>query len=294
MNHLKSDSCPLLLFIFVSAYPGPPSKPQIVSAFKDCINLAWSAPSNTGGTNLLGYNVEKRKNGSNLWGLVNPPDEPIKGTGRPFYWLMLAIQQKKAKLKEMCYLTDVLSLLFVTLTEKKYAVKDVVEGIEYEFRVSAINISGAGEPSTPSEFVIARDPKSEWQAKLIYFTTASLLICRQLNVPTIFNLSEPPGKVIDLKVTDSTYTTLSLGWTKPIEEEGVQDEAKGYFVELRPAENPEWGRCNSSPIIMTSYTIMGLKSMAMYWVRVVATNEGGDGEYQELDNYIIAMPPPGE
>lgn len=45
---------------------------------------------------------------------------------------------------------------------------------------------------------------------------------------------------------------------------------------------------------MSSYTIIGLKSMAMYWVRVVATNEGGDGEPQELDNYIIAMPPPGE
>nr|XP_020486337.1 immunoglobulin-like and fibronectin type III domain-containing protein 1 [Labrus bergylta] len=206
------------------AYPGAPSTPKIVSAFKDCINLAWSAPTNTGGTNLFGYNIEKRKNGSNLWSQVNPPDQPIK--------------------------------------EKKYAVKDVVEGIEYEFRVSAINISGAGEPSTPSEFVIARDPK------------------------------KPPGKVIDLKVTDSTYTTLSLGWTKPTEEEGVQDEAKGYFVELRPAEDPEWGRCNSTAIIMNSYTIMGLKSMAMYWVRVLATNEGGDGEPQELDNYIIAMPPP--
>ncbi|XP_032369254.1 immunoglobulin-like and fibronectin type III domain-containing protein 1 isoform X2 [Etheostoma spectabile] len=206
------------------AYPGPPSTPKIISAFKDCINLAWSAPTNTGGTNILGYNIEKRKKGSNLWGYVNPLDEPIK--------------------------------------EKKYAVKDVVEGIEYEFRVSAINISGAGEPSSPSEFVFARDPK------------------------------KPPGKVIDLKVTDSTYSTLSLGWSKPTEEEAVKDEAKGYFVELRPAENPEWGRCNSNAIIMSSYTIMGLKSMAMYWVRVVATNEGGDGEPQELDNYIIAMPPP--
>uniref|UniRef100_A0A7N6C4H5 Immunoglobulin like and fibronectin type III domain containing 1, tandem duplicate 3 n=1 Tax=Anabas testudineus TaxID=64144 RepID=A0A7N6C4H5_ANATE len=102
------------------AYPGPPSAPKIVSAFKDCINLAWSAPTNTGGANILGYNVEKRKNGSNLWGLVNPANEPVRGT---------------------------------------YAVKDVVEGIEYEFRVSAINISGAGEPSVPSEFAIARDPK---------------------------------------------------------------------------------------------------------------------------------------
>lgn len=43
---------------------------------------------------------------------------------------------------------------------KGYAVKDVVEGMEYEFRVSAINNSGAGEFSTPSEFVFARDPKS--------------------------------------------------------------------------------------------------------------------------------------
>ncbi|XP_077429533.1 immunoglobulin-like and fibronectin type III domain-containing protein 1 [Vanacampus margaritifer] len=206
------------------AYPGPPTGLKILSAFKDCINLAWSAPSNTGGTTILGYNVEKRKNGSNLWGLVNPPDELIKG--------------------------------------KNYAVKDVVEGIEYEFRVSAINISGAGEPSASSEFVFAQDPK------------------------------KPPGKVIALKVTDSTYSTLSLTWTKPKKKEGVQDEAKGYFVEIRPAENPEWNRCNSSAIITNSFTIMGLKSMAMYWVRVVATNEGGDGEPQELDNYIIAMPPP--
>nr|XP_049590907.1 immunoglobulin-like and fibronectin type III domain-containing protein 1 [Syngnathus scovelli] len=206
------------------AYPGPPTGLKIVSAFKDCINLAWSPPSNTGGTNILGYNVEKRKNGSNLWSLVNPSDESIK--------------------------------------EKKYAAKDVIEGIQYEFRVSAINISGVGEPSAPTEFVFARDPK------------------------------KPPGKVRDLKVTDSTYSTLSLTWTEPKVEEGVQDEAKGYFVEIRPAENPDWGHCNSSSIITNSFTILGLRSMAMYWVRVVATNEGGDGEPQELENYIIAMPPP--
>ncbi|XP_076872149.1 immunoglobulin-like and fibronectin type III domain-containing protein 1 [Brachyhypopomus gauderio] len=206
------------------AYPGPPSTPNIESAFKDCINLTWTPPTKTGGTSIVGYNLEKRKRGSNLWSQVNPPDEPIKA--------------------------------------KKYEVKDIVEGIEYEFRVAAINFSGVGEPSSPSEFVIARDPK------------------------------KPPGKVVDLKVSDSTYSSLSLNWTKPKEEKGVQDEAKGYFVELRPAENTEWTHCNSNAIISTSYTILGLKSMAMYWVRVVATNEGGDGEPQALDNYVIAMPPP--
>ncbi|KAK6321776.1 hypothetical protein J4Q44_G00087520 [Coregonus suidteri] len=206
------------------AYPGPPSAPKVVSAFKDCITLTWIPPSNTGGTNILGYNMEKRKKGSNLWSPVHPADDRIK--------------------------------------ENEFGVKDVIEGMEYEFRVAAINNSGAGEFGALSEFVFARDPK------------------------------KPPGKVLDLKVTDSTYTTLSLGWTKPREEEGVEDEAKGYFVEIRPAESPEWDRCNTNPIIMTSFTVKGMKSMAMYWVRVVATNDGGEGKPQELDNYILAMPPP--
>lgn len=107
-------------------------------------------------------------------------------------------------------------------------------------------------------------------------------------------VTEPPGKVKDFKVTDSTYTTLSLSWTKPKDIKGVEDEAKGYFVEIRPAENTEWDRCNSNAITMNFYTVKGLKSMAMYWVRVTATNDGGHGEPQELDNYILAMPPPGK
>ncbi|KAG9335776.1 hypothetical protein JZ751_003688, partial [Albula glossodonta] len=205
-------------------YPGPPASPKVVSAFSDHIDLTWSAPTNTGGTRILGYNLEKRKRGSNLWSQVNPTDEPIQ--------------------------------------EKKYRVKDVIAGMAYEFRVSAINMSGVGEPSIPCDFVTARDPK------------------------------KPPGTVKDLRVTDSTYTTLTLAWNKPSEEEGVQDEAKGYLVEIRPAESQDWQRCNTNPLTMTTFTVKGLKSMGMYWVRVIATNEGGEGVPQDLDNYIIAMPPP--
>lgn len=206
------------------AYPGPPSAPKVLSASKKCIKLTWTPPADTGGTNILGYNLEKRKKGSNLWGQVNPQDEMIRG--------------------------------------KEFGVKDLIEGMEYEFRVAAINSSGAGEHSAPSEFVFARDPK------------------------------KPPGKVIDFKATDSTYTTLSLSWTKPKDVEGVEDEAKGYFVEIRPAESTIWERCNANMITMNTYTVKGLKSMAMYWVRVIATNDGGHGLPQELPNYILAMPPP--
>ncbi|MED6236056.1 hypothetical protein ATANTOWER_003834 [Ataeniobius toweri] len=207
----------------VLRYPGPPATPKVVSAFKDCINLSWCPPCDTGGTKILGYNLEKKKTGTNYWSLVNQKGQII---------------------------------------DTKYAVKDVFEGAAYQFRVSAINLSGAGEPSFPSEAIIARDPK------------------------------KPPGKVTDLKLTSSSYTTFSLAWTKPKEVKGVEDEAQGYYVEIRPIESLEWTRCNATPISLTSYTVLGLKAMAAYWVRVIATNYGGDGEPQGFDNYIIAMPPP--
>uniref|UniRef100_A0AAY4BQA8 Immunoglobulin like and fibronectin type III domain containing 1, tandem duplicate 2 n=1 Tax=Denticeps clupeoides TaxID=299321 RepID=A0AAY4BQA8_9TELE len=202
-----------------AAFPGQPAPPKVVSAFKDCINLTWLPPPNTGGASLVGYNLQKRKRGSNLWNLVNPPEEPIK-------------------------------------------VKDVFEGAEYEFRVVAINVSGAGEPSLPSDFVFARDPK------------------------------KPPGKVTDLKLTGSSYNTLCLAWSKPRVLRGVEDEAKGYFVEVRPIESVDWSRCSSTAAIQTSFTVVGLKPMAMYWVQVIAANEGGEGFPHGFDNYIIAMPPP--
>ena len=47
-------------------------------------------------------------------------------------------------------------------SDVKYAVKDVTEGAEYEFRVSAINESGPGDPSPPSEMVCAKNPNSEY------------------------------------------------------------------------------------------------------------------------------------
>nr|XP_040061043.1 immunoglobulin-like and fibronectin type III domain-containing protein 1 [Gasterosteus aculeatus aculeatus] len=207
----------------VLRYPGSPAPPQVVSALKDCINLAWCPPCDTGGTTIVGYNLEKNKKGTNYWSLVNPQG-PI--------------------------------------TDTKYAVTDVFEGAAYEFRVSAINLSGAGDPSNPCDTVIARDPM------------------------------KPPGKVRDLKLTSSNYSSFSLAWTKPKEIKGVEDEAQGYYVEIRPIENIEWSRCNANPVTLTSYTVLGLKAMACYWVRAIATNYGGDGEPQGFDTYVIAMPPP--
>lgn len=111
--------------------------------------------------------------------------------------------------------------------------------------------------------------------------------------PLIVRTAEPPGKVTSLKVTETSYTHLVLTWTKPEDKPGIQDEAKGYFVEIRQAECIEWSLCNTTPIITTSFSVKGLKSMDMYWVRVIATNDGGESAPEELANYVLAMPSPG-
>ncbi|XP_010774280.1 immunoglobulin-like and fibronectin type III domain-containing protein 1 isoform X2 [Notothenia coriiceps] len=99
---------------------GPPGAPTLVSATKTCITLTWTPPEDDRGVPIIGYQLEKRKKDTNKWIALNALNEPIE--------------------------------------DVNYAVKDVTEGAEYEFRVAAINESGAGDPSPPSEMVCAKNP----------------------------------------------------------------------------------------------------------------------------------------
>ncbi|XP_034563149.1 immunoglobulin-like and fibronectin type III domain-containing protein 1 [Notolabrus celidotus] len=99
---------------------GPPGAPQVVSASKTCINLTWTPPEDDRGVPIIGYQLEKRKKDTTQWLALNAVNEPIE--------------------------------------DVKYAVKDITEGAEYEFRVSAINESGAGDLSPPSAMVCAKNP----------------------------------------------------------------------------------------------------------------------------------------
>ncbi|XP_053107032.1 immunoglobulin-like and fibronectin type III domain-containing protein 1 [Hemicordylus capensis] len=200
-------------------FPGPPAPPKIVSAYKGAITLSWAAPHKTGNSRILGYTVEKCKKGSNFWTPVT--DLPI--------------------------------------TDRKYTVTDLKEGLQYEFRVAAVNAAGVGEASAPSEAVFARDPMN------------------------------PPGPVRGLKVTNTDYSSISLSWMKPELEE--ESSAKGYIVEMRHMDTLKWNQCNSLPIGMTTYIVRGLKAREMYFLRVRAVNDGGFGDPVELDTCIQAVPP---
>ncbi len=119
----------------------------------------------------MGYNLEKKKKGTNYWSLVNQGG-PITGTHSMLNTHNLA--------PVICIHLHggilIMNIIFFSFyTDTKYAVKDVFEGAAYQFRVSAINLSGAGDPSIPCDTVIARDPMSKPVAPNSYFGSTCLL-----------------------------------------------------------------------------------------------------------------------
>lgn len=121
----------------------------MVSASKSCIKLTWTPPVDDRGVPIIGYQLEKRKKDTDQWIALNSLNEPIEGL----------LQQLVVKTQLAAQLHFFLTLW---ISDVSYAVKDVTEGTEYEFRVSAINESGSGDPSPPSEMVCAKNPNSKW------------------------------------------------------------------------------------------------------------------------------------
>lgn len=107
---------------FPSAVPGPPDKPTVSSITRDSMTVNWEEPEHDGGSPITGYWLERKETTGKRWTRVNR--DPIKP-------MTLGVS---------------------------YKVTGLIEGSEYQFRVSAINAAGVGPPSMPSDPALARDP----------------------------------------------------------------------------------------------------------------------------------------
>ncbi|XP_035745631.1 immunoglobulin-like and fibronectin type III domain-containing protein 1 [Egretta garzetta] len=201
------------------ASPGAPDPPEIVSASRDTITISWKAPRKTGNSRIVGYIIQKRKKGTTTWLPVNN----------------------------------------VPIADKKLKMTNLKKGLQYEFRVAAVNAAGIGDASEPSRPVFARDS------------------------------TKSPGQVQDLKVSSSDSTSITLTWKRPEAEDG--GDVKGYEVEMRSSNNLNWTKCNSLPIEVTTYTVKGLQAKEIYFLRVRALNDSGPGEATELEACIEAALP---
>ncbi len=102
--------------------PGPPENPSVDDVTSTTCQVTWQPPKFDGGSPVTGYHVERRQTDSSRW---------VKATKSP-------------------------------VTDLTFKVTDLIEGMEYEFRVFAENKVGPGPPSVPtSPPVIAKEPYGE-------------------------------------------------------------------------------------------------------------------------------------
>uniref|UniRef100_A0A8C2ZMI7 Titin n=1 Tax=Cyclopterus lumpus TaxID=8103 RepID=A0A8C2ZMI7_CYCLU len=195
--------------------PGSPQELEITNITRDSMTVCWNRPETTGGSEIVGYIVEKRDRAGVRWTKCNKR----------------------------------------RVTDLRFRVTGLTEDHEYEFKVSAENVAGVGQPSPPTSYLKACDPSFE------------------------------PGCPSNAHVVNLTKDTISVAWHRPIYDGGC--EIQGYAVEITKADEEEWSICTPpSGVNATKFTITKLIEHQEYKVRICAINKLGVGEPTEIEGVV--------
>nr|XP_039265200.1 titin-like [Styela clava] len=192
--------------------PDSPGKPIASEITKSSMLISWQTPKKDGGAVIEGYWLEVRDNDTARWRKVTR--SPIVGN------------TKKCS----------------------YKINQLDAGIEYRFRVSAVNKAGVGPKSEDSDSYIAQNP--------IY----------------------PPGQPFAPKITDVSATSMSLTWFPPKFDGG--SEITGYYLERCDEVEMDWVKIilgESSMINTTKVVVPNLQTGYRYQFRITACNVLGAG-----------------
>ena len=106
----------------------------------------------------------------------------------------------------------------------------------------------------------------------------------------IDNVLAKPGPPVNLTVTSSTETSVSLKWEEPKSDGG--SPVTGYVVEQRVAAKKTWNKVDTTSSM--EYTVGSLSGGSEYVLHVAAQNEVGVGDFVEITQAVRAQPGAGE
>ncbi|XP_056617305.1 myomesin-2 [Triplophysa dalaica] len=181
--------------------PGPPSKVCVSETDRTYVVLSWLAPVYHGKAPMW-YYIEKLQVGSGSWQRVNTK---------------------------------------VPIRSPRYAVFDLSEGKDYQFRVLSANMYGISDPSEPSKPVKTLELKG---------------------VPSA------PGQVVATRETD---TSVLIQWAPPKDPNNLI----GYYIDSCVKGSKDWTSANHKPNKKTKFVVHGLTTGETYVFRVQAINELG-------------------
>uniref|UniRef100_A0A672NQH8 Myomesin-2-like n=1 Tax=Sinocyclocheilus grahami TaxID=75366 RepID=A0A672NQH8_SINGR len=136
----------------------------------------------------------------------------------------------------------------VPIRSPRYAVFDLLEGKDYQFRVVSANMYGVSEPSEPSSTVTTLQLKGKCPKKAC--------------VPSA------PGQVV---ATRETETSVLIQWAPPKDPNNLI----GYYIDSCVKGSKDWTSANHKPHKQTRFVVHGLTTGETYVFRVQAINELG-------------------
>jgi predicted RNA-binding protein with TRAM domain len=207
--------------VIVLDKPSPPQGPlEVLKTTPTEITLQWKPPKDNGGSPIEKYVLEKKPKGGK-W-------QKVPGHIGP--------------------------------DETEVTAKNLDEGEEYEFRVTAVNENGESDPLVTQGPVKAKHP------------------------------FDPPGKPGDPECTGTTEDSITLAWDPPTRDGGKP--IKGYILEKKEKDGKRWTRVTPNEITDNEFTVKGLTEGKPYEFRVAAVNEAGPGQWAQIAEAIKPAPPP--
>uniref|UniRef100_A0A8C5WLN5 Titin n=1 Tax=Leptobrachium leishanense TaxID=445787 RepID=A0A8C5WLN5_9ANUR len=230
--------------------PGEPENLHIAEVGKSFVYLKWRRPDYDGGSPNLTYHVERKLKDSDEWERVH------KGS----------------------------------IKETNYLIEKCHENQFYQFRVQTKNEGGESNWVKTAEVLVKEElVKPVLDLKLI----GTLVVKAGDTIRIEAGVRGKPQPEVTWskdKVADSTKTSITLGWGKPVYDGGAP--IIGYIVEMRPKlerKDPEegWKRCNAAAqLIHTQFTVTSLSDKEEYEFRVSAQNQVGVGRPAELKEAV--------
>uniref|UniRef100_A0A3Q2ZGR0 Myomesin 1a (skelemin) n=1 Tax=Kryptolebias marmoratus TaxID=37003 RepID=A0A3Q2ZGR0_KRYMA len=160
------------------------------------------------------------------------------------------------------------------IKQTRFVCHGLSTGLNYVFRVKAVNAAGYSQSSATSDAVIVQ-----------------AAICEYISM---FSLS-PTGVTLLEAVKDY----MVVGWTAPEKNGGA--DIRGYFVDYRSVKGNvfgKWHEMNLKALTTTSYKAENLKENVFYQFRVRATNMAGlskaslPSQALECKEWTITVPGP--
>lgn len=288
--------------------PSAPTALVLKGLTTNSVGLAWTPPTDQGGSPIYDYQVQLSRDGGDTWTTVDHPQS----------------------------------------ISKSYAIRGLVPGSTYQVSVSAINAAGYSElllgsfttlsvaPTVPLELSVSNvtlntlrldwatpennggsnitDYKIEVSSNCKTYTAIAHTASNQIafgveklsagtkycfrvsaknsvgySVATapleVTTIGNAPAAPTALRVTAKTKTTIGLGWSSAAVTDG--SKVRDYLITYSTDQGSTWTTVRKLASPATSYTVSGLRSATTYWFKVVAVNDVGASQAQENPLVVV-------